>query len=275
MLEITWTVVPLILFVAIFYFGWTSYDFSRRAPRDAMVVKVTGRQWKWSFQYPNGKQTDKLYAVLDRPMKLEVNSLDILHGFYIPAFRLKADAVPGRTNTIWFQPTILGTFDIQCTVICGVNHSDMLSHVEIVREREFKAWYFGPEGAPEPTVVAAITVSSAGAVQASARAAEASAHATQEPEALALMRPRGCLGCHSIDGKPMVGPTFRGLYGKKEEVTTSEGVASWVTIDDERLRLAIREPSREVVRGYPAQMPTIALGNDELDRVVAYIKELK
>ncbi len=134
----TWTVVPLLMFLAIFYFGWTSYDYSRRAPRDAMVVKVTGRQWIWSFQYPNGKQTDKLYAVLDRPMKLEVNSADILHGFYIPAFRLKVDAVPGRTNTTWFQPTRLGSFDIQCTVICGVNHSAMLSHVEVVRENEFQ-----------------------------------------------------------------------------------------------------------------------------------------
>ena len=268
LLEITWTVVPLILFVAIFYFGWTSYDYSRRAPRDAMVVKVTGRQWKWSFKYPNGKQTDKLYAVLDRPMKLEVNSLDILHGFYIPAFRLKADAVPGRTNTIWFQPTILGTFDIQCTVICGVNHSDMLSHVEIVREKEFKAWYFGPEDAPEPKVVAATAVSSA-------PAAAASMAAVEEHPALALMRPRGCLGCHSIDGKPMVGPTFRGLYGKREEVLTSDGATSTVTMDDERLRLAILEPSHEIVRGYPPQMPKIAIANDELDRVVAYIKDLK
>ena len=258
LLEITWTVVPLLLFVAIFYYGWTSYDYARRAPRDAMVVKVTGRQWTWSFKYPNGKQTDKLYAVLDRPMKLDVNSVDILHGFYIPAFRLKADAVPGRTNTIWFQPTRLGTYDIQCTVICGVNHSSMLSHVEVVREKEFKAWYFGPEGAPEPTAVAAL----------------APPEHAGEPEALALMRPRGCLGCHSIDGKPMVGPTFRGLYGKQEEVVTKTGLAR-VTMDDERLRLAILEPSREVVRGYPEQMPVVPIGDDELNRVVAYIKELK
>jgi len=258
LLEITWTVVPLLLFLAIFYYGWTSYDYSRRAPRDAMVVKVTGRQWTWSFKYPNGKQTDKLYAVLDRPMKLDVNSVDILHGFYIPAFRLKADAVPGRTNTIWFQPTRLGTYDIQCTVICGVNHSSMLSQVEVVRENEFKAWYFGPEGAPEPTAVAALAPTG---------------HAG-EPEALALMRPRGCLGCHSIDGKPMVGPTFRGLYGKQEEVVTKTGLAR-VTMDDERLRLAILEPSREVVRGYPEQMPVVPIGDDELNRVVAYIKELK
>lgn len=191
-------------------------------------------------------------------MKLEVNSADILHGFYIPAFRLKVDAVPGRTNTTWFQPTRLGSFDIQCTVICGVNHSAMLSHVEVVRENNFKAWYFGPEGTPEPMVVAALT---------------APAQA-KEPEAVALMRPKGCLGCHSIDGKPMVGPTFRGLFGKLEEVVSQNGVER-ITMDDEHLRLAILEPSREVVRGYPAQMPTIPMADDELKSVIAYIKELK
>ena len=97
----------------------------------------------------------------------------------------------------------------------------MLSHVVVVNEPAFKAWYFGPEGTPEPTVVAASVPGPA-----------------QEPEALALMRPRGCLGCHSTDGKPMVGPTFRGLYGKQEEVVTGSGLR-WVTMDDERLRLAI------------------------------------
>jgi len=260
LLEITWTVIPLALFVVIFYFGWTSWTYGQNAPRDAMVVKVTGRQWAWSFQYPNGKQTDKLYAVLGRPMKLEVGSLDILHGFYVPAFRIKVDAVPGRTNTTWFEPTRLGTYDIQCTIICGVNHSAMLSLVEVVPEKEFKSWYFGPEGAAEPKIAA---VSSAGAP------------VKEEHSALALMRPRGCLGCHSTDGKPMVGPTFRGLYGRKEEVLNSEGVATWVTMDDERIRLAILEPSREVVRGYPPQMPAIQFKDEELSRVIDYIKELK
>jgi cytochrome c oxidase subunit 2 len=295
LLEITWTVVPLLLFIGIFYFGWTGYDYSRRAPRDAMVVKVTGRQWKWSFQYPNGKQTDKLYAVLNRPLKLDVNSLDILHGFFIPAFRLKADAVPGRTNTVWFQPTRLGTYDIQCTVICGVNHSDMLSQVKVVREREFKAWYFGPEGAPEPTIVAlngsgpqpegvAAAASAAAAPPASVAvqagtpllaSGTAVAAAAPEHSALAVMRPRGCLGCHSIDGKPMVGPTFRGLYGKREQVVTADGATSVVTMDDARLRLAIVDPAHEIVRGYPPRMPKIAIGEDDLNRVVAYIKDLK
>jgi cytochrome c oxidase subunit 2 len=154
-LEITWTVIPLVLFVAIFYFGWTNYDYGRRAPRDAMVVHVTARQWAWGFEYPNGKQTTKLYAALNRPVKVEVQSLDVVHGFYVPAFRIKVDAVPGRTNVTWFQPTQPGSYDILCTVICGVNHSAMLSTVEVVAEDAFKAWYFGPEGTPEPEAAGA------------------------------------------------------------------------------------------------------------------------
>lgn len=257
LLEATWTVVPLLLFLGIFYFGWTGFDYTRRAPRDAMVVKVTGRQWTWAFEYPNGKRTDSLYAVVNRPMKLEVRSVDVLHGFYIPAFRLKVDAVPGRTNTTWFQPTRLGTYDIECTVMCGVNHSAMLSHVNTVTESEFKAWYFGSETAPEPKVTTAEPAPLLG-----------------EHRALALMRPHGCLGCHSLDGKPMVGPTFRGLYGKQEEVISGGDVRA-VTVDEERIRLAIREPTRDIVRGYPPQMPAFALNPDELNQVVGFIKELK
>ena len=224
-----------------------------------MVVKVTGRQWTWAFEYPNGKRTDKLYAVINRPMKLEVRSVDVIHGFYIPAFRIKVDAVPGRTNTTWFQPTLRGAFDIQCTVICGVNHSSMLSQVQTVTEDEFKAWYFGPDGTPEPKVVAV----------------NVNLEQAQEHPALALMRPRGCLGCHSVDGKPMVGPTFKGLYGRQEEITSTSGDLRTVTMDEERIRVAILEPGRELVRGYPPQMPTIALAPGELDQVVAYLKDLK
>ena len=150
LLEVVWTVVPLVVFLAIFYYGWTNYDYMRQAPRDSMVVKVTARQWVWSFEYPNGKQTKLLFAPIGKPMKLEVRSLDVVHGFFVPSFRLKIDAVPSRANTTWFEATKLGSFDIECTVICGVDHSLMLSKVVVVPEEEFKAWYFGGETAPEP-----------------------------------------------------------------------------------------------------------------------------
>jgi cytochrome c oxidase subunit II len=111
-LEIVWTVVPLVIFLAIFYYGWTNFEYMRNAPRDAMLLKVTARQWAWSFEYPNGRQTSVLYAPLGRPMRLEVRSADVVHGFFVPAFRLKVDAVPGRPATTWFEATRLGAFDI-------------------------------------------------------------------------------------------------------------------------------------------------------------------
>ena len=126
-----------------FYYGWTNYRYLREVPRDAMVIKVTARQWAWSFTYPNGRQTSELYVALGRPVRLDLKSLDVLHGFYVPAFRVKADVVPGKNNYTWFQPEQLGDFDIECTVMCGVNHSYMLSKVHVIPEADFSAWYFG------------------------------------------------------------------------------------------------------------------------------------
>jgi len=148
-LETAWTAIPLVLFLVMFYYGWTNFEYMRNPPRDAMVVEVTGRQWAWSFKYPNGKQTDEMYVALNRPVKAELHSADVLHGFYIPAFRVKEDVVPGRTNFLWFTPTVLGTFDIQCSVMCGAHHSYMLSKVHVLPEDEFKAWYFKDQDAPD------------------------------------------------------------------------------------------------------------------------------
>ena len=259
-LEIAWTLVPLVLFLAIFYYGWTNYEYMRQAPRESMVVKVTARQWNWSFEYPNGKTTKVLFAPLDRPMKLEVRSADVVHGFYVPSFRLKIDAVPARANTTWFQATRPGSYDIECTVICGVDHSLMLSKVIVVPEEEFKAWYFGGEDAPEPGK--------------DVRAAEAHPNLPDTPPGLAILRAKGCLTCHSVDGKPMVGPTLKGLYGKAQQVKAAEATRV-VTVDDAYLREAILDPSVLVVRGYPAAMPVVRIEPAELGEIVSYIKSLK
>jgi len=259
-LEIVWTLVPLVLFLAIFYYGWTNYEYMRQAPRESMVIKVTARQWNWSFEYPNGKVTRVLFAPLDRPMKLEVRSADVVHGFYVPSFRLKIDAVPARANTTWFQATKPGSYDIECTVICGVDHSLMLSKVVVVPEEEFKAWYFGGEGAPEPG--------------AGFRAAEAHPDLRDVPPGLAILQTKGCLTCHSVDGRPMVGPTLKGLYGKAERVKVAETTQT-VMVDEAYLRQAILQPADFVVRGYPAAMPVVRIQPDELGEIVAYIKNLK
>jgi len=259
-LEIVWTLVPLVLFLSSFYYGWTNYVYMRQAPRESMVIKVTARQWNWSFEYPNGKVTRVLFAPLDRPMKLEVRSADVVHGFYVPSFRLKIDAVPARANTTWFQATKPGSYDIQCTVICGVDHSLMLSKVIVVPEEQFKAWYFGGENAPEPG--------------AGFRAAEAHPDLRDIPPGLAILQTKGCLTCHSVDGRPMVGPTLKGLYGKAERVKVAETTQT-VTVDEVYLRQAILKPADHVVRGYPAAMPVVSIEPNELGEIVAYIKNLK
>jgi cytochrome c oxidase subunit 2 len=289
-LEITWTAVPLALFIAIFYFGWVNYDYTRQAPRDAMVVKVTGRQWSWSFKYPNGKQTNRLFAVIDRPLKVEVRSADVLHGFYIPAFRIKIDAVPGRVTTTWFQPTVLGSFDIECTVICGVDHSAMLSKVEVVGEREFKTWYFGPEGTPEPKLSSALLPSPAETRRTdkpsnttpldSAKTSTSTGvnlHLekanTNHGAAIASFKKNACLNCHSLDGTPRAGPSFKGLFGKQETLKRN-GKLVVVTMDAQQIELAITDPQRDIVQGYPP-MSNTPITTQEVALVVEFIKELR
>lgn len=257
-LEILWTAVPLVMFLAIFYYGWTNYDYMSTAPRDAMVVKVTARQWSWSYEYPNGKQTDVLYAALDRPMKLDVRSVDVIHGFFIPAFRLKIDALPGRTTNTWFHPTKVGAYDIECTVICGAKHAVMRSKVVTVPEDEFKAWYFGDDQAPVPGQNLTTVAPGAPAL-----------HPTE-----AKMKTAGCLACHSTDGRPMVGPTFKALFGQSRTVDAG-GQTRTVVADEAYLRRAILDPMSEVVKGYPPTMPPSAVSEADLKDYIAYLKTLK
>lgn len=259
-LEIVWTVIPLVLFLTIFYYGWTNFEYMRQAPRDAMVVNVTARQWSWSFEYPNGKQSKVLFTPLGKPMKMVIRSADVVHGFYIPAFRLKIDVVPGRTATTWFQATKTGSYDLECTVICGVDHSLMLAKVVVVPESEFKAWYFGGADAPEP----------GGALGAATARPDLSAL----PSGLAVMTANGCLACHSVDGTAVVGPTFKGLYGKQEHVVAGADPRV-VTVDEAYLRGAIETPMKEIVKDYPPMMPETPLKPAELDAIISYIKTLK
>jgi cytochrome c oxidase subunit 2 len=227
------------------------------APADSMLVKVTGRQWAWSFEYPNQKQTQVLYASIERPVKLEVRSLDVIHGFFIPAFRLKIDALPGRVNTAWFKPTVTGAYDIECTVICGVDHSSMLSKVVVVPEAEFRRWYFGDENAPAPKPDPPV----------------AKLDPTQPP-ALATLNRHNCLSCHSTDGSVMVGPTFRGMFGQTQEVIVG-GKPRQVLVDEAHLRRGLRDPGAQRLKGYPAVMPAANLTPVEVDDVVTYIKSLQ
>jgi cytochrome c oxidase subunit 2 len=258
-LEVAWTVTPTVLFLAMFVYGWTNFSYMREVPREAMVIDVTGRQWAWSFRYPNGKQTSELLLAADKPVKLELHSLDVIHGFFIPAFRIKEDVVPGKENYTWFVPTQLGSFDIECTVICGVGHATMLAKAVVVPVSDFEKWYFGDENTPLPNKKAA-----------SKPAAPVEAH-----PALGILNQKFCTACHSIDGSAMVGPSLKGLYGKKEIVLDSEGKERWVTVDDAYLVRAIRDPDAEDVKGYPPAMPKTPMTEEELRQVIEFIKTLR
>jgi cytochrome c oxidase subunit II len=257
-LEIVWTAIPTVLFLLMFYFGWTNYEYMRNVPRDAMVIDATARQWAWSFTYPNGKRTTELLLAFEKPVKVNLHSLDVIHGFFIPAFRIKQDVVPGKVNYTWFTPTLLGVFDLECTVICGVNHADMLAKVHVVPVADFEAWYFGDADAPIP---------GPGKV--------ASAEAATVHPALALLKRNSCLTCHTTDGGVQVGPTFKGLYGQKQRIKDSAGVEREVLVDEALLKRAIQHPGTEIVKGYPPVMPQVQLSAEELDQVVEYIKGLK
>ena len=257
-LEITWTIVPLVLFMGMFFYGWTNFNYMRKVPRDAMVITAFARQWSWLFQYPNGKRTTELMVALDKPVKIELRSLDVLHGFYVPAFRIKEDIVPGKNNYTWFTPTRLGSFDIECTVLCGVGHADMLSKVIVVPVADFEGWYFSDEASLPSRIVAASTQA-----------------ATEAPNpAVAILQAKSCLTCHSLDGKVMVGPTFKGMCGKTRTIIVN-GKEQEIKCGEAYLTRAIQSPMAEIVKGYPPTMPPNPLAADELKEVVDFLTSLK
>lgn len=143
-LEIIWTVVPIILVMIMFFSGYAGFKNMRNAPEDSFTVKVIGRMWFWSFEYDNGKKSDTLYVPLSRSIKTEITSMDVNHSFYIPSFREKEDAIPGRKNYLWFQPTAIGSYNIECAEYCGLNHSAMYSKVVVMPDKDFEVWYNTP-----------------------------------------------------------------------------------------------------------------------------------
>lgn len=245
-LEITWTIVPTILVLIMFYFGWVNFGHIRNAPKNAMAINVIGRQWQWSFQYQNGKGSDVLRVPVGKPVKLEMTSEDVIHSFFIPAFRIKEDCVPGMKTHLWFTADEPGTFDIFCTEYCGLGHSHMRSKLIAMKDSDFEEWY----------------------------EAEAKAAKTPVSKGRELVESKGCLGCHTTDGTRKVGPTFKGLYGSTVTVVTG-GKERTITADDEYIERSIKHPQADVVKGYPPVMPTLPVTDEEIEDIVSYMKTLK
>jgi cytochrome c oxidase subunit 2 len=245
--ETTWIIIPTILVLFMFYYGYAAYTPMRNAPKDAMVVKTYGKMWQWSFEYPNGKESAELYLPKNKPVKLDLISLDVIHGFSVPSFRIKEDVVPGKNNTIWFIPQELGEFHIFCSYYCGLNHSMMGSNVVVQNQADFDKWYanFTPK--------------------------------KKGPEGLVLIRMKGCTGCHSIDGAKAIGPTFKGLYNSKVNVTVG-GADQEVLADEIYIRRAVLDPANKVVKGFNGGIMKSYRGvvkNDEIKKIIEYLKTLK
>lgn len=237
--EIAWTVIPTVLVMGMFWSGWSSFKALRSAPADAMRVKVTARMWSWVFEYENGRRASTLYVPVNRAVRLDMTSADVLHSFFVPAFRIKMDTVPGMETYAWFQAEREGTYDILCAEYCGLQHANMLSTVEVVGDEEFREWY---EQA-----------------------------AAGDEEALGLLESYGCTGCHSLDGTEGAGPTLLGIYGSQRPVVDANGTRT-VIADEAYLRRAIVEPDAEVVEGYEG-MPSYKeeMPAADLDRIIRYL----
>jgi len=143
LLEITWTGIPTILVMIMFWFGWQGYKETVNVPENAMPVKVTAQMWKWTFEYENGKTTDSLYVPVNKPIKLILHSNDVNHSFFVPAFRLKKDVFPNRERIAWFIAEKTGRYNIACAEYCGLHHSYMYSRIIVMSENEFKNWMYG------------------------------------------------------------------------------------------------------------------------------------
>jgi cytochrome c oxidase subunit II len=245
-LEITWTAVPVIISIAIFVLGFKSFMNIATPPRNSYEILVTGQKWQWFFEYPNGFVTSELHVPEDQPVKLTMTSEDVIHSLWIPAFRVKKDVVPGRYSQTWFEAQEPGTYPLLCTEYCGTGHSDMLSAVTVHKSGTFDQWL--EESA---NIYDTIPPDEAGEL---------------------LVQRSGCVQCHSLDGKPNIGPTFVDLYGYEQRLTDGREVIA----DENYIRTSILEPMTDLVAGYEPVMPTYAgkLKDKEIGYIIAYLKSV-
>ncbi len=271
MLEAVWTIIPTILLMVIFGWGWGVYKKMVQAPSDAMEVRVIGKQWLWNFQYEDGRlETGKLVVPLNKPVKLIMSSEDVLHSFFIPNFRVKQDVVPGMYTSVWFQAKVKGEHQVFCTEYCGASHSGMLAKIEVLEPEQYALWK-----ANKPYELSGVKTASTdilASMQASSKLANANVPLPEQGKK--LVETKGCLACHALDGSNKIGPSYKGIFG--HEVELADG--SKVTVDANYIRESIEKPQAKVVKGFNPVMPPYTkemISESELGAIVAYIKSLK
>ena len=248
LLEITWITIPMLLVLYMFYIGWEGFLPMRQAPSDAIQVTAIGSMWKYEFIYPGNKSSDTLVVPINKSVKVNLGSKDVLHGFSVPGFRIKEDMVPQKKNYSWFTAGEQGDYDIYCTVYCGVNHSYMHSIIRVVSEADYNKW------------LKALPVKKA-----------------DNSLGLKVLQKNGCIACHSVDGTKSVGPTFKKLYGSTIDVTTA-GASRKVKVDDAYIESSITDPNKDIAAGFPQGVMKSYKGiikDNDIKLVSEYLKTLK
>lgn len=243
-LEITWSIIPFIVMLSFFWWGAQIFFANATPPSNAMDVYVVGKQWMWKIQYPEGtREINELHVPIGRPVKITLASEDVIHSFFIPAFRIKHDVVPGRYDTMWFTATKPGRYHIFCAEYCGTEHSGMVGWVNVMSDSDYENWV------------------AAGGTEGSM---------AQQGER--LFEQYGCSTCHQPDQQGR-GPNLRGIYGSRIQLTDGRSIQ----VDDAYIRESILNPNAKVTAGYrPDVMPTFQgqVSEEQLLQIIVYIKSL-
>jgi cytochrome c oxidase subunit 2 len=244
MLEITWSVLPLLLTMGIFVWGASVFFAMARPPDETLNIYVVGKQWMWKFQHLDGqREINELHVPVGRPVKMIMTSEDVIHDFFVPAFRVKADVIPGRYTSIWFEPTKPGRYHLFCAEYCGTRHSGMIGQVVVMDPSEYQTWLSG--GAPEGSLA------SAGAK---------------------LFADLACNTCHRPDAQGR-GPVLEGLFGNTVTLHSGETI----TVDEAYVRESILTPAAKIAAGFQPIMPTFQglVTEEQLLELIEYVKSLK
>jgi cytochrome c oxidase subunit II len=247
MLEIVWTVIPFALAMVMFTWGTSLYFTLERPPAGALQLYAVGKQWMWKFQHPEGvREINELHVPLGQDIRLTMSSEDVIHSFFVPAFRVKQDVVPGRYTQTWFHPTRTGTFHLFCAEYCGTQHSGMIGSVTVMEPKDYEAWLAAGGGVAAPG-------------QSLAQLGER------------LFNERACNTCHLPNGQGR-GPSLVGVLGSTVKL---EGGGT-VKADESYVRESILNPMAKIVAGYVPQMPPFQgqLSEEQLLELIAYIRTL-
>ena len=247
-LEITWTVIPFILLMIVFFWGTRTYLKMNTVPYDAMEVNVTAQKWFWTFNYNEGiVSPNELVVPVDKPVKLIMQSQDVLHSLYIPSFRVKMDVIPNRYMMLWFEANKIGEYDIFCTEYCGQSHSEMLGKVKVLSKSDYQQWLIDANTVDESVPLVDLGEE--------------------------IYKKNACYTCHSTDGSKIIGPSFKGAWGTNIKHTDG----SSAVVDQNYILESIIEPQKKIVDGYQGVMPSYKgiLKDREIQGVIEFIKSLK